>query len=192
MENVTFRRAEPQDFPGILKIQSANYVANLSAEERKEGFLSAEFTPEQIAEMAQDLGIIIAGEAGSVLGYLCGFRNDFNHGSPVLVKMLESYDRIHYEGKPLSDYRSFVYGPVCIDRASRRRGLLRGLYEALKNEVAGKFEVGVAFVARDNTHSLRAHVDGLGMADVGDFEVKGKVYAILAFSVPSKALPRLG
>lgn len=189
MDKVTFRRAEPRDFPAILKIQSANYVANLSVEERKEGFLSAEFTPEQVAAMARDLGIIVAREAGSVLGYLCGFRNDFNHGSPVLAKMLESYDRVRHEGKPLSAYRSFVYGPVCIDRAQRRRGLLRGLYEALKNEVAGKFEVGVAFVARDNTHSLRVHVDGLGMADVGDFEVRGKVYAILAFSVPSKAAP---
>lgn len=184
MENVDFRRAEPRDFPAILRIQSANYVGNLAVDARKEGFLSAEFTPEQVAEMAQDLGIVVASQAGSVLGYLCGFRNDFNHGSAVLAKMLESYDRIRYEGKLLSDYRSFVYGPVCIDRAHRRRGLLRGLYEALKNEVAGRFEVGVAFVARDNAHSLRAHVDGLGMADVGDFEVKGKVYAILAFSVP--------
>jgi len=184
MPGVEFRRAQPQDFSAILKIQSANYVGNLSAEERREGFLSAEFTPEQVAEMVGDLGIIVAGDSESVLGYLCGFRCDFNHQSPVIAKMLEAFDSVEYEGKPLSSYRLFIYGPVCIDRPHRRRGLLRGLYEALKQEVTGQFEVGVAFVARNNPHSLRAHVDGLGMAEVGEFEVKGNVYVILAFKVP--------
>lgn len=184
MGDVKFMRARPQDFPAILKIQSANYIHNLSLEERKEGFLSAEFTHEQIAAMAGDLGIIVASDASAILGYLCGFRREFNHGSPVIARMLETYDRAWFDGKPLSSYRSFIYGPVCVDRAHRGRGLLRGLYEALNREVAGQFEVGVAFVARDNSHSLRAHVAGLGMVEVGDFEVEGKLYAILAFSVP--------
>ncbi len=184
MPGVEFRRAQPQDFSAILKIQSANYVGNLAAEERGEGFLSAEFTPEQVAEMAGDLGIIVASDSGSLLGYLCGFRCDFNHQSPVLAKMLKAFDSVRYEGKPLSLYKVFIYGPVCIDRPHRRRGLLRGLYEALKREVTGQFEVGVAFVARNNPHSLRAHVAGLGMAEVGEFEVKGNIYVILAFKVP--------
>lgn len=182
---VKFRRAEPRDFPAILRLQSANYIANLSAEEQKEGFLSAEFSAAQVAAMAGDLGIVVASDAGSLLGYLCGFRCDFDHGSPVIAKMLERFDQIQYGGKPLSAHRSFIYGPVCIDRAHRRRGLLRGLYEALKREVAGRYDVGVAFVSRDNPHSLRAHVAGLGMVEVGDFEVRGKLYAILAFQVSS-------
>lgn len=183
MSAVTFRRAAPEDFPGILRLQSANYIANLPFEERREGFLSAEFTPGQIAEMAVDPGIIVASNAGSVLGYLCGSRCDFDHGSPVLAKMLESFDRVRYLGRPLRTYKTFNYGPVCIDRSQRGRGLLRGLYQALQREVAGRFEVGVAFVARDNPHSLTAHVDGLGMAEVGEFEVKGSLYVILAFKV---------
>lgn len=179
-----FRRAKPKDFSAILKLQSANYVGNLSVEEREEGFLSAEFTPEQVAEMARDLGIIVASDSKSVVGYLCGFRCDFNHGSPVIAKMLEAFDHVPYESKPLSSYKTFIYGPVCIDRSHRRRGLLRGLYQALKKEVAGQFDVGVAFVARNNPHSLRAHVAGLGMVDVGEFKVKDNKYVILAFGVP--------
>ena len=60
-----------------------------------------------------------------------------------------------------------------------------GDYEAQKQELAGRFEVGVAFVSRTNPHSLHAHVVGLGMTEVGDFELNGNVYAILAFRVPS-------
>jgi hypothetical protein len=61
---------------------------------------------------------------------------------------------------------------------------LRGLYEAQKRVLAGEFEIGVAFVARNNPHSLSAHIAGLGMAEAGDFSVNDSVYATLAFRLP--------
>lgn len=184
LEAVQFRRAKSEDYAAILRLQRANYFDNLSVEERKEGFLSAEFTEKQVAAMAKDLGIMIAVCAAQLAGYLCAFRNEFNHGSPVLAKMLELYDQVEFEGKPLSTYKSYIYGPVCVDRGYRGQGLLRGLCEAQKNDLAGKFEVGVAFVARNNPHSLQAHVTGLGMMEVGDFTARDNVYAILAFRLP--------
>jgi len=186
LDEVIFRRAGIADYEGILELQAANYVANLSEEDRREGFLSAEFSREQVAAMADDLGIMIAIESGVIAGYLCAFRNEFDHSSPVLAEMLHSYERVQFEGNPLSSYNSYIYGPVCIGKNYRRRGLLRGLFEAQRRDLAGKFDVGVAFVARNNSHSLQAHVGGLGMDDVGDFEVKGNSYVILAFRLPSQ------
>jgi predicted GNAT superfamily acetyltransferase len=181
---VKYRRAIAEDYPAILRLHSANFIENLSPEERKEGFLSAKFTSRQIAEMAEDLGTTIASVDGAVVAFLCAFRNEFNHGSPVIAKMRESYDRVEFDGKALSSYHSYIYGPVCIDRTYRRRGLLRGLYEAQKQDLGGRFEVGVAFVSRGNPYSVKAHVAGLGMTEVGDFELKGNVYVMLAFRVP--------
>ena len=186
MNGVLYRRARKEDYPGILRLQSVNYIDNLSHEERTQGFLSAQFSPAQVAEVAEDLGTIVALVGNDVAGFLCAFRNEFEHGSPVLAKMFESYDRVKFEGKTLSSYKSYVYGPVCIGREYRQRGLLRGLYEAQKQDLAGQFDVGVAFVSRSNPHSLQAHVAGLGMTEVGDFEVKGNVYVILAFSLAPK------
>jgi hypothetical protein len=187
VQGVEFRRARPEDFSALLRIQSANQIANLSSDEREQGFLSAQFSFDQIAAMAGDLGIIVAVEAGTVLGFLCGFRCDFHTGSPVIAKMLETFDGVKFEDKPLSAHKTFIYGPVCIDRPHRGRRLLHGLYEAQKRELAGQFEVGVAFVSRSNPHSLRAHVTGLRMAEVGEFEVKGNVYVTLAFEVPDRS-----
>jgi len=70
--------------------------------------------------------------------------------------------------------QSFFYGPVCIDSRHRGGGLLRKLYYALLHEVAGIYEIGVAFVAEDNQNSLRAHVNRLNMEVVGDFEFRGR------------------
>jgi hypothetical protein len=181
---VEFRRATPGDYSAILSLQSANHIANLAPDERNDGFLSAEFTLGQVEEMAQDLGTTIAVVGTSLAGFLCAFRREFQTGSPVIAKMLEAYDAVQFDGKPLSRSHSYIYGPVCIGREYRRGGLLRGLYEAQLADLSGQFEVGVAFVARNNPHSLEAHIAGLGMTDVGDFQVRGNSYVILAFRVP--------
>ena len=183
---VEYRRALPQDYPAIVQLNSANFIANLSEDERTDGFLSAVFTLDQTAAMADDLGTTVAIVDGVLAGFLCAFRNDFDHGSPVVAKMIESYDRMRFEGKLLSQFNTYAYGPVCIDRAYRRKGLLRGLYEAQKNELAGRFEVGVALIARSNQHSMLAHVVGLGMTEVGEFEVNGNMFATVAFLLPPR------
>lgn len=180
-----FRRAIPADYAQILRLQSENYIANLSEAERRQGFLSAQFSAEQTARIAEDLGTIVAVVDGRVAGFLCAFRKEFETGSPVIAEMLRCYDRLHFEGRPLSAFESYIYGPVCIGSEHRGAGLLRGLYETQKSDLAGIFEIGVAFVARNNPHSLSAHVAGLGMAEAGDFEVKGNRYATLAFRVPA-------
>jgi hypothetical protein len=180
---VQYRRALAADYRQILQLQSANYIANLTGEERKNGFLSAQFSLEQTAQIAQDLGTTIAILGQQVAGFLCAFRNEFPSGSPVIAEMLLSYPVFRFEDRPLSSFSSYIYGPVCIAREYRGRGLLRGLYEAQKKDLAGQFEIGVAFVSHSNAHSLRAHVNGLGMMEVGDFQVGANRYAALAFRV---------
>jgi hypothetical protein len=180
-----FRLATGDDYPAILRLQQANYIHNLAIEERKHGFLSAEFSPEQVAAIAEDLGIMVAVVGGVVVGFLCAFRKEFPHGSPVITKMLDAYDRVVFVGRRLSAFNSYIYGPVCIGRDYRGRGLLRGLYEAQLRDLAGRFELGVAFVSRENPHSLIAHVNGLGMKEIGAFEAGGRAYIILAFLVPA-------
>lgn len=184
MAAVEYRAARPEDYGAILRLQALNYIGNLTEAQRAEGFLSAQFSREQIAAVATDLGIAVAVTANELAGCLCAFRREFEHGSAVVARMLESYDDARLQGRPLSAYDSYIYGPVCIAREHRRRGLLRGLYEFQKNELAGRFDAGVALVARANRHSMQAHVAGLGMAEAGEFEVNGNKYAILAFRLP--------
>ena len=171
-------------FSGYNQQTSLPIFTNLSEEERKEGFLSAEFSPEQVSRLAADLGTTLATINGELLGFRCAFRNEFDHGSPVIATMLATYDLVTFDGHPLSSYSTYIYGPVCIHRDYRRKGLLRGLYAAQKQDLAGQFDVGVAFVSRSNPHCLDAHTAGLGMTEVGDFELMGNVYVILAFRLP--------
>ena len=115
---------------------------------------------------------------GSIVGYLCGSSVEFNRRFALLAAMIERYPHTQMHGRSLDSYESFVYGPVCVDRRFRGRGVLRGLYRELRVEVTGEFDIGVAFVAQDNAHSLSAHVQGLGMFDVGRFEFDARAYRI--------------
>ena len=184
MGTVEYRRARPEDYLSIIRLQAADYIDNLTEEQRKQGFLSAKFTLDQIAAIGADLGIAVVTHDGQeVAGCLCAFRREFDHDSPVVGKMLESYDQARFEGKPLSVFNSYIYGPVCIAREYRGRGLLHGLYDFQKKDLAGQFEIGVALVSHDNPHSMMAHIAGLGMTEVGDFEANGKKFAMLAFRI---------
>jgi hypothetical protein len=58
----------------------------------------------------------------------------------------------------------------------------------LKSELKGRFDTAAGFVAKSNTHSLAAHVDGAGMSLLGDFVFDGRNYWIVAFPVAPEAI----
>ena len=69
MEVVSFRRAVATDYPAIVRLNVANFIANLSEEDIRDGFLSAVFTMAQTAAMAEELGITVAVVDGQVAGF---------------------------------------------------------------------------------------------------------------------------
>jgi hypothetical protein len=164
-------------------LQEAHLYDNLAPELRAHGFLSARFTRDQFAAMNGDAVVAVAQVGDAILGYLCGSSVQFNRQFPLLAAMIECYPTLRWGERSIDQYASFVYGPVCVDRSARGAGLLRGMYRTLLAALAGRFELGVGFVARDNPHSLAAHVRGLGMRELGDFEFKQRRYCILAFAV---------
>lgn len=177
--------ATPADYQAIVTLANQYYIGNLSPEEQKGGFLSAKFTCEQIAEMAADPGIIVAHEAEEMAAFLCASRRDFSDPPPFYPEIMQALDSISFQGHPIKSYQFFIYGPVCIDSRHRGRGLFRKLYSALLCQVAGIYEVGIAFVAEDNPNSLQAHIKGLNRIVVGDFKFRGHRNHLLAFHIPT-------
>ena len=165
-----------------LALQDANLLENASPP--SQGFLSARLEADQLLDLARDLALIVAIEDGELAGYLCAARHALSNRIPVVAAMLEQLPQLSFLGRSLASQRTFVYGPVCVAAAYRGRGVLRGMYAVLRRELAGDYDAGVLFVAKDNPHSLHAHADGLGMTLVGDFRYTGRGFWILAFPVP--------
>jgi hypothetical protein len=179
-----YRRLEERDLPAVLALQDANLFGNLTPQQRAQGFLSARFSAAQFAEMAADLAVMVAADANEIGGYLCASGLALNRRVPLLAAMIERFPGIQFLGRPLGAQRCFIYGPVCVAGSRRGSGVLRGLYAALRAAIAGDYDAGVLFIAKDNPRSLAAHADGLGMTLVGDFAFERGRYWILAFAVP--------
>ena len=180
------RRATPLDIAGVLQLQSASFIGNLSAEDRAEGFVSVEFTAQQFDAMAMDCALIVAVEQQHVQGYLCSASVDYCRQFPLLAALIQRFPELRYAKRPLDSYRTFVYGPVCIARSQHGRGLLRSLYWELLRAIGARYDLGVALISKENPRSFEAHVRKLGMTHVGEYEFRGQQYNILAFLVPNR------
>ncbi|MEJ2696727.1 MAG: GNAT family N-acetyltransferase [Candidatus Sulfobium sp.] len=180
---IQYRRAIHADFGGILRLQHRNLLTTLEGEDPSQGFLSIEFTEEELQKINSDPGIFVALRDGEVIGYLMAETAEFAVRSPLIAHMLNSLGDVVFEDVPLSSYRLFVYGPVCIDRRHRGQGVLEGLFDSMLRVLKERYEVGVAFVSVLNSRSLNAHQDKLGMRVVDEFEFNGQKYKTLAFGL---------
>jgi hypothetical protein len=182
MQAMEYRRSTPADLPGIVALQDANLPGARPAPEQ--GYLSARLDADRFLAIARDLAVMVALDGSELAGYLCASHNDLGAKIPIVAAMLQQLPRLTFLGRRLASQRTFTYGPVCVGARWRGTGVLRGLYDALRREIAGDYDAGVLFVAKDNKHSLHAHADGLGMTLVGDFAHEGRGYWLLAFPVP--------
>lgn len=186
MTNIIFRRALVDDYPNIIALHRKNLFSNLSELERQNGFLSIDFKDDsQLAAINEDLAVIVAMQEKVVVGYVCATSQEYSQQIPLLKYMMSLYPETMFKGQLLSNYRSFLYGPVCVAAAYRGTGILQGLFQALLAQVATRYNAGVAFLAKDNPRSFRAHTQKLGMELLREFEFNGKSYFILGFNVPS-------
>jgi len=183
MPRMRYRRLMPADLPGVLALQEANMFDALDETQRRDGYLSVRFDSADFSHMAEDIAVIVAHDGEAVHGYLCASGNDYNARVPLLARMLAEAAPLSFLGRQLSRQRTFVYGPACVNRAQRGRGLLRGMYARLRDELAGDFDAGVLFISKGNPRSLAAH-DALGASIVGEFVHDARPFWILAFAIP--------
>jgi hypothetical protein len=181
---IMLRCFNSDDLPEILRIQKANLVSNMSEGDRVDGFLSVEFPSQQFVEMNSEIPIVVADLGSSLGGYLCGSSVQYSRQAPILAHMISLFPKTSFKGRSLEHYQPFVYGPVCIDRPLRGRGVIEGLYGELLKQVVGKFDIGILFISQANPRSLRAHTAKLGMEKVADFTFNGNGFCLLAFEVP--------
>jgi GNAT superfamily N-acetyltransferase len=185
---VNYCRAATGDWDAVLALQEANLAWNLGDEERASGFLSARFSRDQFGAMNESGAVVVAWHQDALAGYVCASTPAFNAGVPIVAAMIQELSSLSFLGRSLRSPATVIYGPVCVSQSHRGQGVFRGLIEALKRELRGHFDTAAGFIARSNARSLAAHVDGLGMGIVGEFDFEGKRYCIVAFGVPPEAV----
>lgn len=180
-----FRRPSRNDFKDMLTLQENNLVTSLNQTERADGFLTACFTEQQFQAMNDDLCVVVCEDAGKIIGYACASSINFNKNVPLVAAMLEQFPHIVYRQKPLSSYRAFIYGPVCIDKDYRGKGILAHLFDQMIQIVRQEkhqFELLTVPISSENERSLNAH-QKLGIEIVSQFTFNDKTFCNLVLPI---------
>ncbi len=183
LTDIHYRRAANSDFPQILALQAQNLRWNLDEERQQQGFLSVEYGEDDLAAINNGLGIYVALEGERLLAYAMAETREFAGQVPLIAHMASRFPDAAFRDRGVTQLRHFIYGPVCIDRAARGRGLLNGLLQAMSSALSAHFDIGIAFIAQSNIHSYHAHVRKNGMAVIDEFEFDSRRFWTVAFAL---------
>jgi len=178
---VEFRTGAEADLPGVLRLQELTLVTNLGEEERKDGFVTTPFTPGQLRELVAAGGLFVAVRDGAVAGYAMAAGWDYWAGRPMFDLMIGRFEGIDFAGVRIDRENSYQYGPICVAREERGKGVFLPLFEAARAGMAGRYAVGTTFINKANPRSFRAHTAKAGLELIDEFEFGGGSFWGLAF-----------
>jgi L-amino acid N-acyltransferase YncA len=180
--SLTITRMLDSDLSQIMNIQSENQSNNLTPSQQKNGYLSIAFSEDEFKDFNENLCVVVAKEHHEVIGYCCISSAAFNAQFPILdqiVAGIPSYVTTETQDIPTEE-KSCIYGPVCIARSHRGKGVLEklsafGLAIAKERGYAYCF----SFIAADNIRSLQAHMK-LSFHTVGTVTHNNNEYVVIA------------
>lgn len=119
-----FRLAVPTDIAAITRLQNANLYADIAENERAGGFLTTPFCESQLQEIIKDSGAYVAQtDDAELAGYALVGPWDFYAQWSVFPFMTARVADKVWNGIALTTKNTFQYGPVCIARDWRGRGV---------------------------------------------------------------------
>ncbi len=156
---ITYTTAQSdEDLRQILALQRQNLYKNTPTEyQQDQGFTTVEHSFEAVKKMNDALPQIIAKDGDTLAGYALVMPRTFGQLVPELVPMFDIISGLEWQGKPMSDYRYYVMGQICVAQSHRGQGVFDGLYAQHKKQFAADFDLCVTEIAARNTRSMRAH-----------------------------------
>jgi hypothetical protein len=176
-----FRIAIESDIAKILKLQSANLYTNLSEAEKTDGFVTTPFTTEQIKTLIDQTGVFVADRDNTIAGYIFAGSWNFFSQWAIFPHMVSRFPQLKFQGMPITTNSTFQYGPVCIDRTWRGKGVFPQLFETMRSSFSSRFPIGITFINQINSRSLFAHNQKLNLEIIDEFEFNGNSYYSLGF-----------
>jgi len=140
----------------IIALQQKNLPVNISRSEiTEQGFVSAQHSLELLTKMHDEHPHVIAKDGEKVVGYALCMLQEFRNEIPLLTPMFTQTDAaIKALNEPIN---YMVMGQVCVDKAYRKRGIFRALYNYMKENISKEYNAIITEVDVKNIRSVNAH-----------------------------------
>jgi hypothetical protein len=172
------RLAQEHDYPEIDALQVRHLFDNLSESEKKDGFLSALMSSEQIDAIAKDPGIAVSYRGSELVGFFCASHPHQWNGNPIIQALISTLSAPSVLGDRLHLDTTCLFGPMCVKPHARGTGVLLQLYQLISDSVRDRFATAIAFIAVENPRSLAA-VSKFGWTPAARFLHNGREFHAL-------------
>lgn len=177
------RQATLNECDGVLALLRANHADHLNEAEKKDGFVTTNMTPAQMtALITEENGVTVALEGERVTAFALAAPWNFWSQWPFFQNMIRILGAYRFNGQTLTEDNSYQYGPVCIDKDFRGRGIFERVFAASLRTMEDRYPIMVTFVNQVNPRSYAAHSRKAGMATPGTFDWNGNHYYLMACS----------
>jgi predicted GNAT family N-acyltransferase len=151
---ITYKRAKiDEELQQILKLQQSNFSSSISEEEKtKEGFVTVQHDFDILKSMNEKCQHIIAIHDHKVIGYALSMVKELQEKIEVLKPMFQEIEK-HIESQ--SSY--LVMGQICVDKEFRKKGVFRGMYAFMRQELHQQYDLLITEIDSSNKRSIDAH-----------------------------------
>jgi L-amino acid N-acyltransferase YncA len=161
------RQAREDDLAAILALQRQNLASALAEEEAaSQGFVTVVHSLELLEQMHRMAPSVVVCDGETLAGYALTLPLDCRPLLPVLEPMFRLFEGLAWWGRPLSSYRYYVMGQICVARTYRGRGVFQELYRGHAQLHARAHDLVVTEISARNGRSLRAH-EKVGFFELG-------------------------
>lgn len=188
MKNIQLEQAILYDIEGVLDLQKLYLVTNLSKEEKKAGFVTTPFSADQLTFVINNGGLFLAKDNGKIIAYIFAESWDFFSQYPIFVHMISLFPKLEFLDFEINSITSFQYGPICIDKKYRGKGLINLLFEFMRIHMEKRYPLSLTFINKTNVPSLKAHTEKLKWTIISDFEFNNNNYYILGYDMTKATL----
>lgn len=180
---IQFTIAKKIDIADVLALQEMYLVANLSDEEKASGFVTTRFTAAQLSEVIEKEELFVAKDNDKIIGYIFAGSWDFFKQWPIFNFMSSLFPDLTFLDFEINTTNSFQYGPICIQKDYRGKGLITPLFEFMRIHMTHKYPLALTFINKINIPSMKAHTEKLKWTIIGDFKFNNNEYCILAYEM---------
>ncbi|WP_276168970.1 GNAT family N-acetyltransferase [Zobellia alginiliquefaciens] len=158
----------------ILVLQQKNLPTSVSAQEKeKEGFVTVVHNFEILKAMNDVCPHIIAKSGEQVVAYALCMHPKFANEIEVLKPMFKELDCT----VPLIT-NCIAMGQICVDKAFRRQGIFRKLYETMQAKTQKSFNCIITEIDATNARSIQAHY-AVGFKELKTYDAADQEWKIV-------------
>lgn len=177
-----YKIATIDDIAEVLELHSKYQIDSIKEEDKKDGFVTTSFTPEQLRELIEkEQGLFVATKDDKIVAYVMSASWQFWSSWPIFATMIRDLGGLHYLGQKLTVENSYQYGPVCADKSVRGSGVLEGLFDFAREQMSARYPILVTFINKANPRSFMAHTKKIGLEVINEFEFNNNSYYELVY-----------